>query len=86
MMKPSAVLVNTARGHCVDEDALYRALKENRIKGAALDVYKTEPPKGSPLAELENAVLVPHFGANTDEAQVSAGMVVVEKIRHILVK
>jgi len=86
MMKPSAVVINTARGHCIDEDALYRALKEKRIKGAALDVYKNEPLERSPLTELDNIVLVPHFGANTDEGQVSAGMVVVEKIRHILKK
>jgi D-3-phosphoglycerate dehydrogenase / 2-oxoglutarate reductase len=86
MMKPTAIIVNTARGHCIDEDALYKALKENKIRGAALDVYKTEPPTGSPLLSLDNIVLVPHFGANTDEGQIAAGMVVVEKIKHILSK
>jgi len=86
MMKPTAVIINTARGHAIDEDALYKALKENKIAGAALDVYKTEPPTGSPLLTLDNIVVVPHMGANTNEGQVTAGMVVVEKIRKILVK
>jgi D-3-phosphoglycerate dehydrogenase / 2-oxoglutarate reductase len=86
LMKPTAVIVNTARGHCVDEDALYKALKEGKIRGAGLDVYKAEPPQGSPLLQLDNVVLVPHFGANTDEGQIAAGMVVVEKIKHILGK
>jgi D-3-phosphoglycerate dehydrogenase / 2-oxoglutarate reductase len=86
LMKPTAVIINTARGHAVDEEALYRALKENRIMGAALDVYKNEPPTGSPLLTLENIVVVPHLGANTNEGQIKAGMVVVEKVKHILVK
>jgi len=86
LMKPTAILVNTARGHCVDEDALYKALKENRIRGAALDVYKNEPPAGCPLLTLDNVVLVPHFGANTDEGQIEAGKVIAEKIKHILAK
>jgi D-3-phosphoglycerate dehydrogenase / 2-oxoglutarate reductase len=86
LMKPTAILINTARGHCVDEDALFRALKDNRLRGAALDVYKSEPPQGSPLLTLENIVLVPHFGANTEEGQVTAGMVIVEKVKHILTK
>jgi D-3-phosphoglycerate dehydrogenase len=86
LMKPTAVIVNTARGHCIDEDALYRALKEGKIRGAALDVYKAEPPTGSPLLSLENIVLVPHFGANTDEGQIGAGLVIVEKIQKIVSK
>ena len=86
LMKPTAVLINTARGHAVDEDALYRALKDKRIAGAALDVYKNEPPTGSPLLGLDNIVVVPHLGANTNEGQVNAGLVVVEKVKRILVK
>jgi len=86
LMKPTAVLINTSRGHAVDEDALHKVLKENRIAGAALDVYKNEPPEGSPLLGLDNIIVVPHLGANTDEAQVNAGTVIVEKIRHILCK
>ncbi|MBD3388213.1 MAG: hypothetical protein GF416_03965 [Candidatus Altiarchaeales archaeon] len=83
-MKPSAFLVNTSRGHAVDEDALYDALKNGEIAAAALDVYKSEPPEGTKLVELGNIILVPHLGANTDEAQINAGTVVVEKIRKIL--
>lgn len=84
MMKPTAVLVNTSRGHAVDEEALHKVLKANGIAGAALDVYKNEPPEGSPLLGLDNILAVPHLGANTDEAQINAGTVVVEKIKHIL--
>jgi len=47
-----------------------------------LDVFENEPPEGSPLTELENVVLMPHLGASTDEAQINAGTVVVEKIRN----
>ncbi|MFH0862709.1 MAG: hydroxyacid dehydrogenase [Candidatus Altiarchaeota archaeon] len=86
LMKPTAIIVNTARGHCIDEEALCKALEENRIRGAALDVYKNEPPAGCPLIALDNVVLVPHFGANTEEGQIEAGKVIVEKIRHILSK
>ncbi|MFH1055834.1 MAG: hydroxyacid dehydrogenase [Candidatus Altiarchaeota archaeon] len=86
MMKPTALIVNTARGHAIDEDALYKALSEKKIAGAALDVYKKEPPEGSPLPTLENIVLVPHFGANTHEGQTRAGMVIVEKLRDYFAK
>ncbi|HDI73216.1 MAG: hypothetical protein DRO76_03060 [Candidatus Altiarchaeales archaeon] len=82
LMKESAVLVNIARGGIVNEDSLYRALKENKIKGAVLDVFESEPPEGSPLLSLNNVVLTPHLGASTEEAQINAGMVVVEKIRN----
>jgi D-3-phosphoglycerate dehydrogenase len=86
LMKPTAVLINTSRGHAVDEEALHEVLKGEKIAGAALDVYKNEPPEGSPLISLENIIVVPHLGANTDEAQINAGTVVVEKIRQILTK
>jgi D-3-phosphoglycerate dehydrogenase len=81
-MKDSAILVNIARGGIVDEKALYNVLKEDRLKGAVLDVYECEPPKENPLCVLENVVLTPHLGASTDEAQINAGTVVVEKIRN----
>lgn len=68
-MKPSAVLVNTARGNLVDEDALYDALKANRICGAGLDVFAQEPlPTTSKLLELDNLVLSPHFSSQTVES------------------
>lgn len=64
MMKQTAVLVNTARGQVVDEQALCRALKEKRIFAAGLDVFDREPlPAGSPLRELDNVVLLPHIGS-----------------------
>lgn len=71
-MKPTAYIINCARGPIIDEAALYDALKAGRIAGAALDVFTEEPPTGSPLLELENVVLTPHLGASTEEAQVRA--------------
>ena len=69
MMKKTAVLVCTARGNLVDEEALYEALKERRILGAGLDVFSEEPlPVTSPLIGLDNAILTPHVAAQTHEA------------------
>ena len=68
-MKPTAVLVNTARGNLVDEEALYDALKAHRICGAGLDVFAQEPlPVSSPLLELDNLILSPHFSSQTVES------------------
>jgi D-3-phosphoglycerate dehydrogenase len=81
LMKKSSVVINIARGGIINEEALYDALKENTIRGAALDVYVSEPHENSPFAELDNIVLTPHLGASTEEAQINAGTVVVEKIK-----
>ena len=64
LMKPQAVLVNTARGEVVDERALYRALKDGRIAAAGLDVMKSEPPEpDNPLLHMENVFITPHMAA-----------------------
>lgn len=79
-MKPTAHLVNAARGGIVDETALHRALRDGRLAGAALDVFATEPPGTSPLLALPNVVAVPHLGASTHDAQLRAGQEVVRKV------
>lgn len=72
-MKPSARIINVARGGLIDEQALYEAVKAGKIAGAALDVFDKEPPGESPLFQLDNIVFTPHLGASTDEAQLAAG-------------
>jgi D-3-phosphoglycerate dehydrogenase len=78
-MKPSAFLINTARGQVVDQAALVRALQEGWIAGAGLDVYDPEPlPHDSPLLGMDNVVLSPHMAAHTDEALYRMAMVVTD--------
>lgn len=74
MMKKTTMIINCARGGLIDEAALYQALKDKKIAGAALDVYEDEPPAGSPLLELDNIVFTPHLGASTSEAQVAVSV------------
>ncbi|NEN06756.1 phosphoglycerate dehydrogenase [Diaminobutyricibacter tongyongensis] len=81
LMKPTAFIVNVARGGLIDEDALYRALTANAIAGAGLDVFVSEPPAESPLLDLPNVVVTPHLGASTDEAQEKAGVSVARSVR-----
>ncbi len=69
LMKPGAFFINTSRGEVVDEDGLLQALQEQKLAGAALDVRAKEPPAPSPLAEMENVILMPHIGAFTHEGQ-----------------
>ena len=69
MMKKTAYLINTSRGPIVDEPALAEALKDNVIRGAALDVYENEPKLAAGLTELENVVLTPHTASATEETR-----------------
>jgi len=80
LMKPTAYLVNVARGGVVDEGALTEALCDGKLAGAAVDVYEHEPPRESPLLEAPNTVLTPHLGASTREAQTRAGVEVAEQV------
>jgi lactate dehydrogenase-like 2-hydroxyacid dehydrogenase len=79
-MKPSAVLVNTARGPVVDAEALVEALRAGTIAAAGLDVYEGEPRVPAGLEKLENVVLLPHLGSATIETRVAMGMRVVENL------
>jgi len=80
-VKPGVRIINAARGGIVDEQALYAALKEGRVAGAAFDVFAREPCTDSPLFELDNVVVTPHLGASTDEAQERAGIAVANSVR-----
>ena len=83
-MKPTAKIINTSRGGVIDEDALYDAIKNEKLGGAALDVFEVEPATSHKLAELDNVILTPHMGAMTKEAQALAANVIGEKIIQIL--
>jgi D-3-phosphoglycerate dehydrogenase len=83
-MKNTAKIINTSRGGVVDEVALYDALKNGTLGGAALDVFEEEPATGNKLTELDNVILTPHIGAQTKEAQSLAANVIAEKIIQIL--
>src|SRR5262249_233379 len=84
-MKPSAVLVNTARGSVVDEAALVEALRAGVIAGAALDVFEREPEVEAGLLELENVVLTPHLGSATHETREAMGLLAVSALRSLLI-
>ncbi len=76
LMKSTAILINTCRAAVVDEGALYKALKENRIRGAGIDVFVSEPaPRDHPFFSLDNVIVTPHFGGGTEDAET-------EGIRH----
>ncbi len=83
-MKKTAYIINTSRGEIIDENALYAALKEGKLAGAALDVFEKEPATGNKLATLPNVICTPHIGAQTREAQALAANVIAEKIIMIL--
>ena len=83
-MKNTARIINTSRGGVIDEDALYNALKNGNLGGAALDVFEIEPATSNNLRELPNFISTPHMGAQTKEAQSLAANVIAEKIIQIL--
>jgi D-3-phosphoglycerate dehydrogenase / 2-oxoglutarate reductase len=73
-------IVNVARGGIIDEVALVEALRSGRVAGAALDVFESEPPTGSPLLSMESVILTPHLGASTQEAQEKVAARIAEQI------
>lgn len=85
-MKPTARIINCARGGIIDEAALAEALKNDQIAGAAVDVYENEPlEENSPLRSLgQKVILTPHLGASTEEAQINVAIDVAEQIRDVL--
>ncbi|MBM3892249.1 MAG: hypothetical protein FJ388_24295, partial [Verrucomicrobia bacterium] len=87
-LKPGAMLVNTARGAVLDEEALYDALVAGRLAGAALDVFEAEPYRPArpdkDLRKLENVVLTPHIGSNTREANQRMGEAALANVRAFL--
>lgn len=86
LMKISAYFINTSRGPIVDENALVRALKENKIRGAALDVFENEPKLAPRLSKLSNVVLTPHIASATKEAREKMAEVAAQNIIAVLEK
>jgi D-3-phosphoglycerate dehydrogenase len=79
-MKPTAFLINTSRGEIIDEESLFRTLRDKGIAGAALDVFEVEPPTNTNLLQLPNIICSPHIAAQTKEAQELASTVIAEKV------
>lgn len=84
LMKPTAFLINTARGPIVDEGALIEALREGQIAGAGLDVYEREPDVHPGLFSLTQVVLLPHLGSATLQTRVRMGMICIENVEAVL--
>ncbi|HEU5141002.1 MAG TPA: phosphoglycerate dehydrogenase [Bacillales bacterium] len=83
-MKPGLRIVNCARGGIIDEEALYQAIQNGKIAGAALDVFESEPPTENPLISLPEVVVTPHLGASTAEAQENVAIDVSEEVLRVL--
>jgi D-3-phosphoglycerate dehydrogenase len=83
-MKPTARVINTARGGIIDEEALVKALNEGVIAGAAIDVFENEPITEHPLFGIDQVVVTPHLGASTAEAQERVAVDVAEQILDVL--
>jgi D-3-phosphoglycerate dehydrogenase len=85
LMKPSAYVINTARGTIVDEAALLQAVQKKQIAGAAVDVYDPEPPvRGNPLIHMDTIIVTPHMGAQTAESLYNMGTMVVQGVIDVL--
>ena len=82
MMKQDAILINLARGGLIDEDALKQMLHENKIAGAALDVFAVEPPIDTDFAHLENVLITPHIGGSTEEAVLAMGLAAIDGLEN----
>jgi len=83
-MKPTAYLINTARGPIIDEQALVRALRDKRLAGAGLDVYENEPQPHPELLKMQNVVMTPHTGSAISELRAAMANVVVDNILALL--
>ena len=81
LLKPSAIVINTARGEIIDENALARMLKSNELGGVGLDVFEHEPAVNPRLLKLSNAVLLPHMGSATIEGRIDMGEKVIINIK-----
>lgn len=79
----NTILINCSRGGVYEEEALQKALDDEKILGVGLDTYETEPPGDSELIQHENMVGTPHIGASTEEAQVRIGQLVIDKIENL---
>lgn len=79
-MKPSAFLINTARGDSIDQEALIQALDKKHISGAGLDVFADEPNVPEVLREMENVTLLPHIGSATLEVRTAMGMLAADNL------
>ena len=85
LLKPTAVLINIGRGALLDEDALIRALQEKRLAGAALDVFRDEPPpQDSPLWEMPNVILSPHSASTVTQENARITEIFCDNLRRYL--
>ncbi len=84
LVKPTAMLINCARGGLVDEEALYQAVSEGRLAGAAVDVFSKEPAVDNILLKSDRVIVTPHLAASTAEAEASAGVDIAEQVAAVL--
>ncbi|MEA2636867.1 MAG: D-3-phosphoglycerate dehydrogenase / 2-oxoglutarate reductase [Chloroflexota bacterium] len=82
--KPGVRIINVARGGIVDESALWNALRDGHVAGAALDVFEQEPPGENPLLSLPQVIVTPHLGASTEEAQISVALEIADQVVAVL--